>query len=71
MEDGVSISYHVAGEKNAARPVARRFQVEKREPLVFIADAATNDPSAFAEQRASYVDYFRWTSADIPFPMVR
>lgn len=67
MGGGLSFSYYSAGEKNAARPVARRLQVQKHEPLLFIADADTNDPTAFAEQQASYVDYFRWTSAGVPF----
>jgi hypothetical protein len=70
MEDGLSLLYHAAGGKNAARPVARRLQVQKREPLIFIADADTNDPLAFAEQKASYEDYFRWTSGGVPFHVV-
>lgn len=69
LEDSatVALTYHTANGKNAARPLARKIQLDTHQPVVFIADSDDPDHQRSQEQRRSYESYFRMSSAGVPF----
>jgi hypothetical protein len=69
LEDltAVTITYYTANGKNAARPLARKIQLDTHQPVIFIADSDDPDPQRSHEQRRSYQSYFRMSSDGVPF----
>lgn len=62
---------HASNGRDAARPVARKYLLVYREPVVFVFDADNRDEAYVRRQQRDYEDYLRWGGHGIPFKVVQ
>lgn len=65
-----SFDVHVAGGRDAGRPLARKILVLQEQPVAFVFDTDTSDPSSSADLEQSLHSYFNLRAPGPPFLLV-
>ena len=61
----------VAGDRNAARPLARLQLVTRHEPVILIIDSDTTDEESARAQQNDPNDYLAWGASTTPYKVVQ
>lgn len=60
-----------ANGRDAARPLARKHLLTRREPVVLVLDAGTTDEQRVAQQQRDLEDYMRWGGIQMPYAVLQ
>lgn len=60
-----------ANGRDAARPLARKHLLTRREPVVLVLDAETMDEQRVAQQQRDLEDYMRWGGMQMPYAVLQ
>lgn len=70
LQPACNFDVHASNGRNAARPLAKLFLVEDREPVAFVYDADTHNKTQVDRERREFEEYFAWGGTGAPFQVL-